>query len=106
MLEKMEKRGNELRTELVKLNQVMSNIGSSIQQSVGILGQILSNQLMVFSPPTPFHYARDSLPNLYAKDFLPNVPPASTSTLGEPQPSSQESDDVNEDQSQKYQNFK
>ena len=84
----------------------MSNIGSSIQQSVGILGQILSNQLMVFSPPTPFHYTRDSLPNLYAKDFLPNVPPASTSTLGEPQPPSQESDDVNEDQSQKYQNFK
>ena len=28
MLEKMEKNGNELRTEFANLNQVMSNIGS------------------------------------------------------------------------------
>ena len=105
MLEKMEKSDNESRTELANLNQVMSNIGSSIQQSVGILG-ILSNQSRVFSPSTPFHHARDFLPNVYARDFLPNVQPSSTSTLVEPQPSSQESDKVNEDQSRKnYYNF-
>ena len=43
MLEKMEKSDNELHTELADLNQVMSNITSSIQQSVGILGQLPSN---------------------------------------------------------------
>ena len=64
MLEKMEKSDNELRTELANLNQVMSNIGFSIQQSVGILGQLLSNQSRVFPPPTPFHHARDFLPNV------------------------------------------
>ena len=101
MLEKMEKSDSELRTELANLNQVISNIGSSIQQSAGILGQLLSNQSRVFSPSTPFHHARDFLPNAYARDFLPNVQPSSTSTLAEPQPSSQESDKVNEDQSSK-----
>ena len=30
MLEKLEKSGNELRSELANLNQVMSNIGSSV----------------------------------------------------------------------------
>ena len=76
----MKKSNNELRTELANLNQVMSNIGSSIQQSVGILGQLLSNQSMDFPPPTyPQH--------------------TSTSTLVEPQPFSQDSDNVNEDQS-------
>ena len=69
-----------------------SNIGSSIQQSVGILDQLLSNQSRVFPPLIPFHYARD---------FLPNVQPTSTSTLAEPQPSSQETDNVNEYQRQK-----
>lgn len=44
MLEKMEKSGSELRTELANLNQVLSNIGSSMQQSDGVLGQLLSNQ--------------------------------------------------------------
>ena len=70
----------------------MSNISSSIQQSVGILGQVLSNQSRVFPPPTPFHHARDFLPNVHARDFLPNVKPTSTSTLVEPQPSSQDSE--------------
>ena len=101
MLEKMEKSDSELRTELANLNQVMSNIGSSMQQSAGILGHLLSNQSRVFSPSTPFHHVRDFLPNVYARDFLPNVQPSSTSTLAEPQPSSQESDKVNEDQSSK-----
>ena len=41
---KMEKRDNELRTKLANLNQVMPNIGSSIQQSVGILVQLLLDQ--------------------------------------------------------------
>ena len=81
MLKKMEKSDNELRTEMAHLNQVMSNIGSSTQKRVGILGQLLSNQSRVFSPPTPFHHARDFLPNEYATDFLPNVQPTSTSTL-------------------------
>ena len=40
---KMEKRDNELR-QLANLNQVMPNIGSSIQQSVGILVQLLLDQ--------------------------------------------------------------
>ena len=40
----MKKSDNELRTELANLNHVMSNIGSSIQLNVGILGQLLSNQ--------------------------------------------------------------
>ena len=44
MLGKMEKSDNELHTKLANLNQVMPNIGSSIQQSVGILVQLLSNQ--------------------------------------------------------------
>ena len=68
----------------------MSNIGSSIPLSFGMYGQLLSNQLRVFPPPTPCHHARD---------FFPNVQPTSTSTLVEPQPSYQESDNVNEDQS-------
>ena len=79
----------------------MSNICSSVQQSVGILGQLLLNQLGFFPPPTPFHYARDLLPNIYARNFLPSVLPNSTSTMIEPQPSSQEIHDVSEDQSQK-----
>ena len=62
MVEKLEKKDNELCIELVNLNQVMSNIGSSIQQSVVFLGQLLSNQSKVFSPP--FHHARDFLPNI------------------------------------------
>ena len=95
----MEKNDNEIPAEWANLNQVMSNIGSSVQQSVGILGQLLSNQSRVFPPPTPFHLARDFLPNAYASDFVPNVPPTSASTLVEPPPSSQESDNVNEDQS-------
>ena len=83
MLEKMEKSDNELLTELANLNKVMSNVGS-----------------------TPFHHAIDFLPNVYARDFLPNLHPTSTSTLVEPQSSSQESNNVNEDQSQKnYYNF-
>ena len=69
MLEKLEKSDNELRSELANLNQVMSNIGSSVYQSVGILGQLLLNQSRVFPPPTPFYHARD----LYARDALPNV---------------------------------
>ena len=94
----MEKSANELRTELANLNQVMSNIVSSIQQSVGISGQLLSNQSTVFPPPTPFHHTRDFLPNVYARDFfIPNVQPTNTSTLVELQPSSQESGNVNED---------
>ena len=101
MLEEMEKIENELRTELANLNQVMPNIGSSVQQSVAILGQLLSNQSRVFPPPPPFHHARDFLPNAYARGFLTNVELTSTSTLVEPQPCSQESDNVNEDQSQK-----
>ena len=101
MLEEMEKIENEVRTELPNLNQVMPNIGSSVQQSVAILGQLLSNQSRVFPPPPPFHHAIDFLPNAYARGFLTNVELTSTSTLVEPQPSSQESDDVNEDQSQK-----
>ena len=106
MLEKMEKSDHELRTELANLNQVMSNIGSLIQQSIGILDQLLSNQSRGFPPPTPFHHARDFLPNVYARDFLPNGQPTSTSILVEPQPSSQESVNVNEDRSQKnYYNF-
>ena len=106
MLETMEKCDTELRTELSNLNQVMSNISSSIQLSVGILGQLQSNQSRVFSPPAPFPHARSFLQNVYARDFLPNVQPTSTSTLAELQPSSQESDNVNEDQSQKnYYNF-
>ena len=83
MLEKLEKSDNELRTELADLNQVMSNITSSIQQSVGILGQLPSNQSRVFPRLTPFHHARD---------FLPNVQLTSASTLVELPPSSQESD--------------
>ena len=35
----MEKSDNELHTELANLNQVITNICSSIQQSVGIIGQ-------------------------------------------------------------------
>ena len=70
MLEKMEKSDNELRTELANLNQVMFNIGSSIQQSVGILGQFLSNQSKVFPPPTTFHHARVFLQNVYTRRFL------------------------------------
>ena len=35
----------------------------------------------------------------YARDFSPNVQPTSARTLAEPQPSFQESDNVNEDQS-------
>ena len=62
MLEKSEKKDNELCIELVNLNQVMSNIGSSIQQSVVFLGQLLSNQSKVFTPP--FHHARGFLPNI------------------------------------------
>ena len=58
MLEKMEKSHNELRTELANLNQVMSNIPSSVQQSVGILGELLSNQPKVFPPPTSLNHAR------------------------------------------------
>ena len=92
MLEKMEKGDNEIRTELATLNQVMSHIGSSIQESVGVLGQLLSNQSRVFPPFTHFQPA---------KDFLPSVQSTSTRTLVEPQPSFQESDNVNEDQSQK-----
>ena len=93
----MEESDNELCTNLANLNQVISNIGSSIQQSVGIIGQLLSNQSRVFPLLTSFHHARD---------FLRNVQPTSISTLVEPQPSSQESDNVNEDQSQKhYYNF-
>ena len=70
MLEKIEKNYNELRSELANLNQVMSNIGSSIQQSVGILGQLPSNQSRVFPPPTPFHHARDFLPNIYTREIF------------------------------------
>ena len=97
ILVKMEKGGNELRTELANVNQVMSNIGSSNQQSVGILGQLLSNQSRVFPPPTPFYHVRD---------FLANVQPTSTRTLVESQASSEEMHDVNEGQSKKnYHNF-
>ena len=97
MLEKTEKSDNELDTELANLNQIMSNIGSSMQQDVGVLGRLLSNQSRVFPSPTPFSHTRD---------FLPNVQPTSTSTLVGPQPSSQESDNVDDDQSQKkYYNF-
>ena len=39
MRKKMEKSDNELHTELANLNQVITNICSSIQQSVGIIGQ-------------------------------------------------------------------
>ena len=78
----MEKSDNELRTELANLNQVMSNIRSSKQQSVGILGQLLSNQSRVFPPLIPFYNVRDFLPNVYVTDFLPNVLPTSTSTCG------------------------
>ena len=97
MLEKMGKSDNVLRTELANLNQFMSNIGFSIEQRVGIFGQLLSNQSRVFPPPTHFHHARDFLPNLHARDFIPIVQPTSTSTLLEPQPSYQESDKVNKD---------
>ena len=88
----MEKSDNKLHTELANLNKVTTNICSSIQQSAGMSGQLISNQSRVFPPPTIFHHARD---------FLPNVQPTSTGTLVEPQSSSQESDNVNEDQSQK-----
>ena len=101
MLEKMEKSGSELRTELANLNQVLSNIGSSMQQSDGVLGQLLSNQQRVFPPPTPFYRARNFLPNVYTRDFLSNLQPTSTSSLVEPQPSSPESYNVDEDQIQK-----
>ena len=67
----MKKSDNELRTELANLNQVMPNIGSSIQQNVGILGQLLSNQprfslhqhlfimLEIFYQTYVFYHARD-----------------------------------------------
>ena len=97
MLEKMEKSGSELRTELANLNQVLSNIGSSMQQSDGVLGQLLSNQQRVFPPLTPFYRARNFLPNVYTRDFLSNLQPTSTSSLVEPQPSSPESYNVDED---------
>ena len=84
----------------------MSNIGSSNQQRVGILGQLLSNQSTVFPPPTLFFQVRNFLPNLYGRDFLPNGQPTSNSTLVEPKASSEESDDVNEEQSQKTTIFK
>ena len=57
MLEKMKKNDHELRTGLANLNQIISNIGSSIQQSVGILGQLLSHKSRVFPTPTLFHHA-------------------------------------------------
>ena len=87
IVEKMEKIENEL-TELANLNQVMSNICSTVQQSVDIPRQLLSNQLSVFPPSPPFHHARA---------FLPKVQPTNTRILLEPQASPQESDNVNED---------
>ena len=101
MLEKMEKSDNELRTELAKLNQVMLNIGSSVQQSVGTLGQFLSNQSKVFLHPQRFIMLEISYQTYILGDILRNVQLTCTSTSVEPQPSPQESDNVNEDQSQK-----
>ena len=94
ILEKMQKCDNEIHTELTNLSQVMSHIGSPVQQSVGVLDQLLSNQSRVFPPFTHFQPA---------KDFLPSVQPTSNRTLVEPQPPLQESDNVNEDQNQKKQ---
>ena len=43
ILEKLQKRDNEIHTELTNLSQVMSHIVSPIQQSVGVLDQLLLN---------------------------------------------------------------
>ena len=55
ILETMEKSDQEFKAGLTNLNEVMTDIGTAIKQSVGILGQMLLNQnrstFPLLSPP-------------------------------------------------------
>ena len=87
LIERMDKSDKEFQENLERINRTMENIGFSVQQSVGLLAEILRSRTQpnfycnsnMFPSPRGFHYQNRQVQNINANNEM--VPKNSNNTF-------------------------